>query len=249
LPSSYVKYYKDAKESKLDIIKTFNNKTIIYMWFNKITGKVYIGSAVDGARRISTYYQPSIIKKNSLIYNNISKHGHHNFSVIILEVCGETGTISKDIYIAREQFFIDWALKSYGLNVLNILHVASSSLDYRHTKENILKMSALKLKDNNPMFGKPKSAEFMLHATRNKKGSNNPQFGCAKPENFLAKTRKMIYVYDVTDNYKLLGVYPTVVCSRTFNISYSVLIKSIKNGLIYKNKYLFTRKPFLHKIG
>lgn len=146
------------------------NKTIIYMWFNKITGKVYIGSAVDGARRISTYYQPSIIKKNSLIYNNILKHGHHNFSVIILEVYGETGTIPKDNYIARKQLFIDWALKSYGLDVLNILHIANSSLDYRHTKENLLKMSAIKLKENNPMFAKPKSAEFILHATRNKKG-------------------------------------------------------------------------------
>lgn len=150
------------------------------MWFNKITGKVYIGSADDGARRISTYYQPSVLKKKSLIYSNILKHGHDNFSVIILEVCGENGTISKDIYIFREQFFLDWALKSYGLKVLNILHIASSSLDYRHTKENLLKMSAIKSKDNNPMFAKPKSAEFMLHATRNKKGSYNPQFGYAK---------------------------------------------------------------------
>lgn len=244
LPSTYVKLYNDAQESKLEIIKTFKNKTIIYMWFNKITGKVYIGSAVDGAKRISTYYQASILSKSSLIYSNILKYGHHNFSVIILEVCGETGTIPKDIYIEKEQFFIDWALKSYGLNVLNILHVAGSSLDYRHTKKDLLRMSALRLKDNNPMFGKPKSAEFMLHATRNKKGSNNPQFGFAKTENFLAKTRKMIYVYDVTHNYKLLGVYPTMMCTRTFNISHSDLIKNVKDGLIYKNKYFFSREPF-----
>ncbi len=242
--STYIKLYKDAKESKLDIIETFTKITIIYMWFNKITGKVYIGSAVDGARRISTYYQPGILKKKSLIYNNNLKHGYHNFSLIILEVCGEIGTIPKDIYIAREQFFIDWALKSYGLDVLNILHIANSSLDYRHSKENLLKMSALKLKENNPMFAIPKSAEFMLHATRNKKGSNNPQFGHAKTNNFLAKTRKMIYVHDVTDNYKLLGAYPTVVCSRTFNISYSILIKRVMDGLIYKNKYFFSREPF-----
>ncbi len=244
LPSTYIKLYNDAQESKLDIIKTFKNKTIIYMWFNKITGKVYIGSAVDGAKRMSTYYQASILSKNSLIYNNILKYGHHNFSVIILEVCGERGTVPKDIYIEREQFFIDWALKSYGLDVLNILHVAGSSLDYRHTKQDLLKMSALKLKDKNPMFGKPKSLEFMLHATRSKEGSNNPQFGRTKTENFLAKTRKMIYVYHVTDKYKLLGVYHTVVCTRTFNISYSVLIKRVNDGLIYKDKYFFSREPF-----
>lgn len=244
LPSTFIKLYNNAKESKLELINTFKNKTIIYMWFNKISGKVYIGSAVNGAKRISTYYQPSILKKNSLIYNNILKYGHDNFSVIILEVCGETGTVPKDIYIEREQFFIDWALKTYGLDVLNILTVAGSSLDYRHTKEDLSKMSTLKLKDKNPMFGKPKSAEFMLHATRNKEGSNNPQFGCAKTDNFLAKTRKMIYVYEVKDNYKLLGVYPTVVCTRTFNISYSVLIKRVNDGLIHKDKYFFSREPF-----
>lgn len=82
------------------------------------------------------------------------------------------------------------------------------------------------------MFCKPKSPEFILYATINKKGSNNTQFGRAKTENFLVKTIKVSYVYDVTHNYKLLGVYPTVVCTRTFNISYSVLIKKVNHGSI-----------------
>jgi len=244
LPSTYVKLYEDAQESKLNIIKDFKEETIIYMWFNKITGKVYIGSAVDGAKRLSTYFQYSILKKNSLIYNNILKYGHNNFSVIILEICGKTRTVTKDFYLEREQFFIDWALKTYGLNVLNILHIAGSSLEYKHTKENLLKMSTIKLGDKNPMYGKSKSTEFILQGTRDKTGLNNPQFGRAKTVTFLAKTRKMIYVYDVTNNYKLLGIYPTVVCTRTFNIGYALLIKRLNDGLIYKNKYFFSREPY-----
>lgn len=59
MPSTFIKPYNDAQESKLDLIKTFNNKTIIYMWFNKIIGKVYIGSAVNGFKRISSYYKAS----------------------------------------------------------------------------------------------------------------------------------------------------------------------------------------------
>lgn len=93
------------------------------------------------------------------------------------------------------------------------------------------------------MFCKPKSPEFILYATINKKGSNNTQFGRAKTENFLVKTIKVSYVYDVTHNYKLLGVYPTVVCTRTFNISYSVLIKKVNHGSIYNDKYFFSREP------
>ena len=54
------------------------------MWFNKITGKVYIGSAINGTKRLSTYYQSSILNKNSLIYNDILKYRHNNFSVVIL---------------------------------------------------------------------------------------------------------------------------------------------------------------------
>lgn len=244
LPPTYIKLYKDAQESRLNIIKDFKEKTIIYMWFNKITGKVYIGSAVDGSKRLSTYFQYSILRKKSLIYNNILKYGHNNFSVVILEVCGETRIVTKDFYLEREQLFIDWALKTYGLNVLNILRVAGSSLDYKHTKEDLLKMSTIKLGNQNPMYGKLKSTEFILQGTRDKTGSNNPQFGRAKTDTFLAKTRKMIYVYDVTNNYKLLGVYPTVVCTRTFNIGYALLIKRLNDGLLYKNKYFFSREPY-----
>ena len=37
-----VKIYKNALLSKSDMIKDFKNKTIIYLWFNKVTGKVYV---------------------------------------------------------------------------------------------------------------------------------------------------------------------------------------------------------------
>ena len=63
------------------------------------------------------------------------------------------------------------------------------------------------------MYGKLKSTEFILQGTREKTGPNNPQFGRVKTDTYLTKTRKMIYVYDVRKDYKLLGVYPTVICT------------------------------------
>ena len=65
------------------------------MWFNKDTGRVYIGSGSNGSRRLSTYYQPSILKKKSLIYQSILKYGHKSFSVIILEICGASKDVTK----------------------------------------------------------------------------------------------------------------------------------------------------------
>lgn len=59
-PHVPVKVYPDAAVSKSDIYKYLKDLSIIYMWFNKITGRVYIGSAVNGSKRLSTYYQPSV---------------------------------------------------------------------------------------------------------------------------------------------------------------------------------------------
>ena len=116
-------------------------QAVIYMWFNKITGKVYIGSAIDGKKRLSRYYMPSVLKTNSRIYKNILKYGHHYFSVSILEVLGETKSVSKSHILAREQFYLDWALKTYGLHVLNLFRLTNSSLGLKYTLDAKAKMA------------------------------------------------------------------------------------------------------------
>lgn len=243
-PHTPVKVYHDANVSKSDIYKDFKDVSIIYMWFNKITGRVYIGSGVNGSKRLSTYFQPSILKKNSLIYQSILKYGHENFSVIILEICGKTSTVTKDHILGREKFYIDWALKTYGLAVMNMLNIPGSSLGYKHTEENLLKMSELKKGELNPMFNKIKSEAFIAQQIRDKSGENNPKFGNTKSEQTLAKLRKMIFVYDVTQNYKLLGVYPTVMCTRLFKLCNNTLKKRINNKEIHNGKYFFSKDPY-----
>jgi|SRR5919204_179053 group I intron endonuclease len=209
-----------------------------------MTGRVYIGSAANGSKRISTYYQPSVLKKRSLIYQSILKYGHGSFSLIILEICGETSLVTKDHILEREKFYLDWALKTYGLAILNILNVPGSSLGYRHTEEDLLKMSEIKKGEMNPMYNKSKSEAFIAQQNRDKRGKNNPMYGKIKSEQTLVKLRKMIFVYDVTKNYKLLGVFPTVVCTKTFNIGYETLAKRLQDGKVYKGKYFFSRDPY-----
>ena len=43
--------YHDACVSKYDIYRDLKDVSVIYMWFNKITGRVYIGSALNGSKR------------------------------------------------------------------------------------------------------------------------------------------------------------------------------------------------------
>jgi len=85
--------YDCALESKYEITNNYKNIPLIYMWFNKITGKVYVGSSVNGSRRLSGYYQPSILKRKYIIYQSILKHGHANFSLIILEGAAGGGPV------------------------------------------------------------------------------------------------------------------------------------------------------------
>ena len=243
-PHTPVKVYHDASVSKSDIYKDFKDVSIIYMWFNKITGRVYIGSAVNGSRRLSTYFQSSILRKRSLIYQSILKYGHENFSIIILEICGKTSTVTKDHILAREKFYLDWALKTYGLAILNMLNTPGSSMGYKHTEENLLKMSELKKGEKNPMFNKIKSDAFIAQQIRDKSGENNPMFGKTKSLQTLAKLRKMIFVYDVTQDYKLLGVYPTVMCTRLFKLCNNTLKKRINNKEIHNGKYFFSKDPY-----
>ena len=252
------------------------------MWFNKITGKVYIGSAIDGQKRLSRYFMPSVLKTNSRIYKNILKYGHNSFSVSILEVLGETKSVSKSEILAREQFYLDWALKTYGLQVLNLLKVTSSSLGLKHTLETKAKIAEARLgkfhstetKDKlsqmfsgernpffgrkhtpvfitklkersvvaNPMFGKEKSPAFIEQMYKDKHGVNNPMYGKPKSEDTLAKLRKMVWVYDMEKNSKLLGVFPTVVCTKTFHIGYETLTKRLQDGKLHKGKY-FSKNP------
>lgn len=243
-PHTPVKVYHDASISKFDIYKDFKDVSIIYMWFNKITGRVYIGSGVNGSKRLSTYFQPSILKKNSLIYQSILKYGHESFSVIILEICGKTSTVTKNQILGREKFYLDWALKTYGLGILNMLNIPGSSLGYKHTEENLLKMSEIKKGEMNPMYNKIKSDAFISQQIRDKSGENNPMFGITKSEQTLAKLRKMIFVYDVTQNYKLLGVYPTVMCTRLFKLCNNTLKKRVNNKEIHNGKYFFSKDPY-----
>ena len=243
-PYTPVKIYHDALASKSNIVKDFKKVPLIYMWFNKGTGRVYVGSAIDGSKRLSAYYQPSILRKKSLIYQSILKYGHASFSLTILEVCGDISTVTKEYLLSREKFYLDWALKNYGLAILNMLNSPGSSLGYKHTKKNLIKMSEIKKGEKNPMFGKPKSDSFIYEQTRDKSGENNPMFGKTHSEETLAKLSKMIFAYDVTKNYKLLGVYPTVLCTRIFKISHNTLTKRINNKEIHKNKYFFTKDPY-----
>lgn len=116
-----VRYYLDINKERDTIIKENNNRAIVYQWYCKTTEKIYVGSALNGHRRLTTYWIPSILKENKLrIYQSINEYGHDNHYLAILEDIGNSKEVDKDYLISREQYYLDILFekdKDYVINV------------------------------------------------------------------------------------------------------------------------------------
>nr|YP_010846116.1 GIY-YIG homing endonuclease [Cyathus pallidus]WEV87303.1 GIY-YIG homing endonuclease [Cyathus pallidus] len=225
-----VRIYKPKLDRNL--IGTENkNRTIIYQWINLINGKRYVGSAWNGSRRLLSYWTPSVLKRNYPIYKSICFYTHNNFMLVILEDLGNTGSVTKEYLLSREQLYLDLLFKFYPLLNLNQSPTAGTNLGFKHTPElSISRSGAL-----NPMKGKQFSSEFLFMQKRNKKGANNPLFGTKKSEITLSKLIKLVYVYNAYDG-SFIGTYPTIKCIKTFKLGKDTLSKYLKSGLPFKGK-------------
>lgn len=230
-----VRYYNNAENNKEKIIMENRNRAIIYKWTCIITNKIYIGSAINGAIRLNSYWYPSILARNHPIYKSINFYGHSNHSLTILKDLGSTKDITIKQLLKEEQAFLDCIFNNNTIKVLNISKVAGSTFGIKHNKEFSEKRSGI----FNPMFNKQKSKEFIAMQNRDKKGINNPQYGKIKSLETIAKISKLVYVYDSNTN-KLLHTFKTVECSKYYKMGKDTLTKYITSGIPYKGK-IFSR--------
>ena len=246
-----IKFYLDSKECKNSIY--IENKDIagIYLWYNNLNGKYYVGSANNLTRRLSIYYSVVYLNNaNNAIHRAILKHKHKNFSLYILEHC------SPDKLIEREQYYIDILNPEY-----NILKIAGSSLGFKHSEETALKISEAQKGENNsmfgrsgedsPKFGKTHSVETLLKISTAMKGGNNPFFGKTHNEEtrakLAAKASKKVFVYNIdnplildkefssyTEAAKHFNCIPSTISSyvdanKIFKIQWRLYSNQIKN--------------------
>lgn len=229
-----VRVYKPKLDRNL--IGTDNrNKTLIYQWINLINGKMYVGSAWSGSKRLLSYWTPSVLIRNLPIYNSIKFYGHNNFMLIILEDLGRTGTVTKDFMLSREQFYLNILFNKYNLLTLNNSPTAGTTLGYKHKPQFGLNRSGIL----NPMFGKQFSSEFIKMQQKNKVGVNNPQYGKIKSSTTIQKLIKLVYVYNSEDK-SFIGCYSTIQCSKIFKMGKDTLSKYLLNGQPFKGK-IFSR--------
>lgn len=150
---SPVHSYVNAGLQKSDIYKGNNNKTGIYKWTHVISGKSYVGSAINLSNRFRNYYslaylKREITKNKSMIYRALLKYGHSSFKLDILEYC------SPNVLIEREQHYFDQLKPEY-----NILKVAGSSFGFKHSEVTKFKIAANNAKAKSVIVTNNKTGE------------------------------------------------------------------------------------------
>lgn len=127
---SPVKSYVNAELLKDEILKDNRDRSGVYRWVNNLNGKTYVGSGVNLAKRLGSYYNKNVLNRNPRpIQNALLKYGHINFTLEILEYCPKTKLLE------REQFYLDLLVPDY-----NILKYAYSLLGFKHSEESLEKL-------------------------------------------------------------------------------------------------------------
>jgi len=262
--SEVAKTYENVFDMKKDILKDNKGKSGIYMLTNKLTKDIYIGQSTDLSNRFINYFNLSYLKsKDSFIISRaLIKYGYSNFSLTILEYCG--AKLLSDLTI-REQYYFDKLNPEY-----NILKIAGSSLNFKHSEETKTKISkSLKgvyVKENSALYGRIHSEETKELMSLKKIGDLNPLFGKIHNEQTKELMRQKalgrkhsedtklkmstahgnpVHIYEKysSEGFKLIGSFVSARRAGKFlDISGSTVIRYMQSGAIFKDRYKFSSK-------
>lgn len=151
----------------------------IYQIRNTLNEKCYIGSATHLQQRWAAHR--STLRRgqhrNRHLQRAFDKYGKEAFTFTILEYVEEP-----EILIEREQYYFDTLKPKY-----NIAPIAGNCLGVQHTAEACAKMSAAKMGEQNPNYGKHRSKETLAKISTSMTGKQNPNYGKHPSEETLAK--------------------------------------------------------------
>jgi len=191
----------------------------------------YIGSAINLARRLRSYFSlgtlnKELLKGNSRIHSALLKYGYSNFSLDILEYC------EPNILISREQYYIDLFKPEY-----NILKVAGNRLGFKHSEETKVKIGINQRGANNHNYGKTLSYETRKMISESLKSIIRPKnkFRIVTSETRLKLSLRShgipVEVYDELGN--LFKKFPSMTSAALY---FKVSDKTIK-GYLNKDKF------------
>lgn len=213
----------------------------IYAFLHIDSGNMYIGSSAFLSNRFSDH----IFNRSSNVYlqRSFNKYGLDNFTFYILEFYTFNFNLSKiengELLIQLEQQYFNLLSPRYNINP-----TAGSRLGSKHSKGSKEKMRINNIGSKNPFFGKTHSDDFLAKLKIRMSGNNNPMAGNPISEHvkntIRATQNKPVYLYNFYSK-ELLKVFPNQAqVYLEFKASPKTIIKYLKSGQIYKNKYLLS---------
>jgi len=182
-----------------------------------------------------------------------------NFSITILEYCNISDLLK------REQYYFYKLEPQY-----NILKIAGSSLGFNHSEETKAKISkslkGIYVNEKSALFGRSHMEETKVLMSLKKAGVNNPLFGKTHSEDTKDLIREkalgrkhsdetklkmssvsgnMVNIYEKcsSEGFKLIGTFVSARRAAKFlDMSGSTVIRYMKSGAIYKDRYKFSSK-------
>lgn len=146
-------FFEKVKSSnQKHIYKQLRGKSGVYLFINKITDDLYVGSSLNLSRTMTCHFYHANSNKYTkiVIYRAMRKYKLENFSLAILEFCASDIIVCSDL----EQKWIDYYKPRY-----NVLKIAGSSSGFRHSIYTINKLKQLFKKENHPKYGSVSSDE------------------------------------------------------------------------------------------
>jgi group I intron endonuclease len=213
----------------------------IYAFQHNDSGSMYIGSSASLHLRINNHFKN--YSSNIHLQRAFNKYGIDNFILHILEFYTFDSNLSKkengELLVKLEQQYLKLLSPKYNINP-----TAGSRLGSHHSEESKEKMRINNLGDKNPFFGKTHSDEYLTKLKTRMSGNNNPMAG--KPvtgevkDAIRVSQNKPVYLYDFYSK-ELLRVFPNQTqVYLEFKASPKTIIKYLRSGQIYKNKYLLS---------
>lgn len=223
------------------IRKNLTNVGGVYAIVHNQTKKLYVGSSMNLARRLTDYVNNQ--SSNLLLQCAINKYGLNNFYIYILELLPVNENLTSEelgvTLIKMEQKHLDSFNDKYNINP----KAGKTRLGAKHSEATRELMSELR-KENPHFLNKTHSPEILAQMSARMKGSNNPMFG--KPVTESNKKlisdlfRKPIYLYDA-NTLTLIAKYDKHKdLVDTLKISPKTLIKYKDSGEVLREKYIIS---------
>src|SRR3954471_18193114 len=155
----------------------------IYAIIHIPSGRVYIGSSINLARRLAEHLGYG--KSNRRLKNSMAKHGLEDFIFCVVELYSVDPEVSNETnqanLLALEQPYLVWLFslsEEFRFNFAKVAEAPFTGLT--HIPETRAKISEANT-------GKIRTPETLVKMSEAKSGANNPIYGCTHTPETLAK--------------------------------------------------------------